>query len=1228
MTYTLDSPLRTLINLPQRVEAADYVIKLDESVARHAQTVHDYVVTDAIAAAIGEGLDLVGGALTRHSSRGAFLDGSFGSGKSHYMAVLHLLLSGDLAARQIPGLAAVVADRQDILERRLLVIDYNLLGAKSFEDALFSGYLDAIAQRHPDAAPPVLHVSDGILRDAQALRGRMGDDAFFAGLGGGDTGWGDLDAAWDAAAFDAAASAAPGGPDRERLVGDLVAAYFSAAVRAGEWLPMSDGLRALTTHAKSLGYQGIVLLIDEIVLWLGQHLAEHAWVQGEIEKVVQLAENAAANLPVPITSFLARQRDLRDFLGNNIAGAQRVAQGQLFSYWEDRFDKIRLHAADLPKIVKKRLLRPVDTDAAATLREALNAVKQDYAAWGYLLADDAHSDEKDFADVYPFSPALVDTMVALSSLMQRERTALKLMAELLSQGRDTLRVRDVIPVGDLYAPIVLGGSQPLTDDMKRHFAVSAAFYNTKMRPYLLRKHGLTDAQVDALDRDHAFVTEDRLAKTVLIAALAPATASLENLTAAKLAALNWGTISAFIPGDEAGQVLGTVRAWAAEFGEISIGDGNDPIITATLSGVDYDSILDRVQTEDNQQTRRELVRRLITDELGLPAASPNLLGSPFSHVWRGHKRSVTVKFGNVRDDTDVLTGDLVHGDEQWRVIIDFPYDTGTFGPADDVARLQKLRDDGRWARTIAWVPNFLSDARQEDLGKLVQLEYVLTGSRFDANADHLAQADRGPARQTLESQRRTLRDLLTVALRQAYGVNSPDDVNVGSEVRGNEIFSTLVDGLTIAPPPTGTLLTGLTHALDTAWQHEFPEHPDLGADEVKVARLGDALALVTSTIEAGGRRQGLSTTDQKLARDIVTPLRLGALNENVVVVDAAHFGWTADFARWEGDLGADITVGALRTKLRPWGMTTAMENAILLTWAALGNWEFAGISHPNLTSLPDGATPRKANLPTGDDWQRANARAGAVFGTAPEANLTARAVARFATAVRGTVADSAVADLLVGLDGHADVLGVHSTDETGRVATVRRLNDLVAAVTKAAASDTALVETLATFDLPDELSAFGRTFATAEHLARELQGLDWSMIAAARSRADAGFNDALTALHQTAAVDESVAQLQPRLRDVATRARALVVRAQPAPIVPPPVPVVPEPALPGPERVVPGPVSPTPGPAAPTLGPAPASSGARRASAADLGATLDAVRRDIEAAAYGRGEVTISWRVD
>ncbi|GAA4742170.1 hypothetical protein GCM10025783_11850 [Amnibacterium soli] len=1187
--YTLNSPLRDVIHVPERVEAADFVIKLDEGVARHEQTIKHYVVTDAIAAAIGEGVDLVSSSVSRQSSRGAFLDGSFGSGKSHYMAVLHLLLSGSTAARQISGLAPVVAMRQETLERKLLVLDFNLLGARSFEDAIFGGYLETVGRKHPDKPAPVLHASDSLISDARRMRARDGDARFFDGLGGVGAGWGDLDGAWDGPSFNQAASEAPGHPDRDRLVGDLIAAYFGGYARAGEWLPMRDGLQALTGHAKSLGYQGVVFLIDEIVLWLGQHLADQSWVQREIEKVVQLAENAAANLPIPITSFLARQRDLRDFLGTHVAGAQRVAQGQLFQYWEDRFSKIRLQAADLPKIVKQRLLQPVSASAAATLNQALIEVKRDYASWGYLLSDDAKSDERAFADVYPFSPALVDTMVALSSLMQRERTALKLMAELLSEGRDRLLVRDVIPVGDLYAPIVLGGSQPLSEEMKQHFAISARFYRSKMLPYLLRRHGLADSEIEGLPRSHAFITEDRIAKTVLIAALAPEAKSLENLTAAKLAALNWGTIDAFIPGTEAEQVLGLVRAWATEFGEIHIGDGADPIITATLSGVDYDSILDRVRTEDNQQTRRELVRKLIAEELQLPP--DNLVGRQLSHVWRGHRRTVTVKFGNIRDESEVLDSDLIHGDGEWRAVIDFPYDNGSHSPADDVARLRKLRDGGRSANTIAWIPNFLSEARQGDLGKLVLLEYLLTGNRFDQNADHLAQADRGPARQTLESQRRTLREVLTTALRQAYGVNAPDDSNVGRDLAGNEIYSALVEGLSIAPPPTGTLLTGLRHALEAAWTYEFPDHPLLGSEEVTDRRLNEALTLVGSTVELGGRRQGLAANEQRLAQDIIVPLGLGARNENVVVVDTANFRWGGNLARWEAELGSLITVGGLRGKLAAWGMTKGMEDAVLITWALLGNYEFGGTGALTVGSLPDGATPRKANVPSQGDWDAAAQRAGTIFGVAREPNLTPRAVSRFAGVIRTQVSGSSVGALAGQLEAHAEVLGIDRFAVGGRIATVRRAGELVQALSSAS-GDKTLIETLAAFDLPDDLTALGSTFGAAERLARAMDGLDWGIIAAAQSRSDAVFDATLSRLREAAALEESVVPLEARLHEAAAKARALVV------VVPPPKQLVVHP----PHH--------------------------RRTVVAELDGALEDLRTEIKREAGADGTVTITWQVD
>jgi hypothetical protein len=46
---------------------------------------------------------LIGSALAERRSKASYLHGSFGSGKSHFMAVLRALLDGDVGARSVPS---------------------------------------------------------------------------------------------------------------------------------------------------------------------------------------------------------------------------------------------------------------------------------------------------------------------------------------------------------------------------------------------------------------------------------------------------------------------------------------------------------------------------------------------------------------------------------------------------------------------------------------------------------------------------------------------------------------------------------------------------------------------------------------------------------------------------------------------------------------------------------------------------------------------------------------------------------------------------------------------------------------------------------------------------------------------------------------------------------------------------------------------------------------------
>src|SRR5690606_34804921 len=183
--------------------------------------------------------------------------------------------------------------------------------------------------------------------------------------------------------------------------------------------------------------------------WLGQHISDSSFIKGEISKVTKLVETEA-DLPIPVISYVARQRELKDFLVGSDIGAEQVSIGEQFVHFEGRFDPITLEAADLPEIVQKRLLQPTSDSAATILSAAYSRVSADSTALRYLLDDELGSNVEDFRQVYPFSPALVDAMIALSTILQRERTALKIMSELLARGRDELTVGDVIGVGDLF----------------------------------------------------------------------------------------------------------------------------------------------------------------------------------------------------------------------------------------------------------------------------------------------------------------------------------------------------------------------------------------------------------------------------------------------------------------------------------------------------------------------------------------------------------------------------------------------------------------------------------------------------------------------------------------------------------------------------------------------------------------------------------------------------------
>src|SRR5262249_13213067 len=168
---------------------------------------------------------------------------------------------------------------------------------------------------------------DGILDDARVKRTDLGDEVFFRVLSEGEVGdeWGEYGAGWDAPRFDAALASASGTSERDQLVGALLRTHYRAlpgqAHAAAEGFePLDAGLDAISRHAHGLGYDAVIFFLDELVLWLESRMSEVAFVSREGNKIVQLVESDATKRPAPIVSFVARQRDLRELVGDPVLG--------------------------------------------------------------------------------------------------------------------------------------------------------------------------------------------------------------------------------------------------------------------------------------------------------------------------------------------------------------------------------------------------------------------------------------------------------------------------------------------------------------------------------------------------------------------------------------------------------------------------------------------------------------------------------------------------------------------------------------------------------------------------------------------------------------------------------------------------------------------------------------------------------------------------------------------
>lgn len=1151
--------IRDLIDIPTQVRDGDFVLKLTEGVGVDAAqaTVDSYEVTPQLAKAFDKALGKIAGAVSSGSSEALYLQGSFGAGKSHFMAVLHLLLQGHPAARAKPELHAAIDNHEaDLAGKRFLLVPVHFLDARSMEQKILGGYVERIAGEGPAVPLPAVFLGDAIVAaELPGLRSKLGDEAFLAGLNdtgaGDDDDWGDFASTWTTASLQEALAAPATSEQRRSLVASYVAAYrqgtaAEALVTGQGYVDLSRGLAAISAHAQILGYDAIVLFLDELILWLASNIGDLDFVQKESQKLTNLVEGSAAYRPIPIVSFVARQRDLRELVGDHIVGAERVSFADNLTLQSGRFGEIELDAGNLPVVAKRRLLQPVSPAADQQLRDAVEqALRGRDDVQSVLLGSEA--DLELFRTVYPFSPTLVRALIDVAEALQRERTALKVMLQLLVDRRDRLQLGEVIPVGDLW-DVVAARDEPFARELRDLFATAKRLYRTRLRPMLLAEHSLGD-EVPATDpRWTAFEGDDRLLKTLLLAGLVPEVEAFRNLDAARLAALNWGSIQSPIPRRETQVVVAKLNKWSSRVGELKVGDDPiNPTVSMALVDVDTESVVAAAQESfdrlgDRRRVLRELLDKMLEDKLG------NDLTTSYRLVWRGTDRAVDITFGNIRDTVEVPDVALRSGGGRSKVVIDFPFDEAGHTAEEDLERLDRWGEANEPTSTVCWVPSFLNRDGLAGLGRYVALHELLRSEqRFEQHTQHLSQRQRLDLRPVLTNMRDQLRAQVKDAVLVAYGVRGGPHSWVDDATALTDHFRSLDPALVARPTTSPGMVGALDELCDQLLAAQFPAHPRFDA-KVTAGMLKTTWDEVRRALADPDGRINVETANRPALRNVATALGLGQMGDSHFVLSREWsnrvFDRRLDSARTDG---RPVTVADARAWIDQAdggarGLAHEIADLVVLTVAAQCDHSLTlggvAVTPTPGRALSSDVVLRPEVLPDMESWRRAVDTAGHVLGSAAGAHVSGPEVGALGDDVAAKVAalGDGAARLVEAVDAAYRRRGLDLGD---RRHTARAALELVRRLSGASGHDA--VAQLAAFQPPTSATAVGRSLRTAEAVIRSLADTNWALLEAAGDVVGRRVDDALLA-------DEMAREWDPVRRDLEAEAtRALAPRPAPPP---------------------------------------------------------------------------------
>jgi hypothetical protein len=1156
MTTPLVKPL---FDLPESIHRIGFVEVLSKAIETPKATADKYVVTPPLREAFDKSLRLVGTSLRDNRSQATFLHGSFGSGKSHFMALLSLMIDGNEDVWRLPDLHPLRAQHGWIGTKKLLQLHFHMVGSDSLEEAIFLRYIDHVRRNHADATVPGLFADEKLFADARKLLDELGEGPFFAPMNEGAAGnadWGSFGggAVWDRARFDEVAKSADP-KTREELFSALVKTRFgSYADESRQFTDLDSGLGIIGRHAKELGYDGIALFLDELVLWLASRASDVSWFHNEVQKMVKLVESQDSHRDIPFISFIARQRDLAEMVGEDYLGSEDRRVRDSLQWSESRYETITLEDRNLPAIVKKRVLRPADDKTEAVLAEAFATLQRGAgSSWRTMLGQ---LDADDFQRLYPFSPALVEALVALSNSLQRERTAIKLLTEILVEHIEDLTIGQVVGVGDLY-DVLAGGEDTADGVMKSRFESAKQMYTYRFLPVLQQAHDTdTPEACQRLRADHparlgcsncpktGCRTDNRLIKTLIIASLVPEVSALKDMTASKLVQLNHGSLNVPIKGTEGSEVARRLKTWASEIGQLHVGPGGDPTVRLQLEGVELGPILEQARHVDTQGARQRVLRDLLFDAMGVDKIQD--WGKDHKHKdWRGTDRMGHIRFGNVRK----MGAEALHcpTDHDWRLIVDYPFDDQGFGPSHDLDVIERFRDESpTW--TLVWLPSFFSHSMNNMLGELVILEHILESAQTTRGyVATLSVDNQTRAINDLQNLRTQKRSRVLLALEMAYGLaeHKEGDIDTAQSVEAH--LHVLTPGAAVRRSLAVNLATALDNYIPALLEARYPRHPSF-TKKLTPKRVEDLVERFGDIIDAQEKRIPAD-------RALVDEMRgtLGELGLVRVTETAVHLVEDRILQELENKRRQAVSERPEVGEVRRWidetgkmGLQPIALDLVVRCYARYTARTFMSGDRPEPPKagkpIPDFVVLEKPDLPGEADWQKAIDKAGAMLGMAmPGRARHADSLKTFEAKLGGELAKAVEPCARLPRLLKQRLLQLGLPDDVDRLRTADSAHALTAALQ--GKSGKTQVEQLASFDAQTSERAVGASVGSAAKVAAVLaDDLVFGAFGQLRSRS-AELEGAAETLEEVASVlrqDELNQAAAERLRSLAVQGQQIL----------------------------------------------------------------------------------------